>query len=68
MLCLRSRHRLELELNEITAWRTGLPGSVKEETPENTERLIQVSWNQVNMLQTLGDTFDGFVGEFLRQP
>ena len=69
MLCLKCQDTdRELKLNEIAAWTTGLPGSTEEEKPENTKWSTQISWNQVNMLRMLGDIFDGFVGEFLRQP
>ena len=43
---------------------TGLIGSATEEKPENTKWLTQVNWNWVNVLETLDDTSDGFVGEF----
>ena len=57
----------ELKLSEVMALLTGLPGTAKEEKPPNTEWLTMVSWNRVNVLQTLGDVFDGFVGEFSTQ-
>jgi len=43
---------------------TGLPGALKEEKPPNSDWLTDVSWKRVNVLQTLGDVFDGFIGEF----
>merc|ERR1719383_572108 len=66
MLCLKCQETdRELKLNEVTALMTGLPGSAKEEKPDNSEWLTQVSWTRVNVLQSLGDVFDGFVGEFV---
>jgi len=57
----------ELKLNEVMTLLTGLPGTAKEEKPPNTEWLTMVSWHRINVLQTLGDVFDGFVGEFSAQ-
>jgi len=65
MLCLKCQETdRELKLNEVTALMTGLGGTAKEEKPPNSEWLTQVSWNRINMLQPLGDVFDGFVGDF----
>jgi len=57
----------ELKLNEVMALLTGLPGAVKEDKPANTDWLTDVSWKRVNVLQTMGDVFDGFIGEFSSQ-
>ena len=43
---------------------TALPGSLKEEKPDNTEWLTQVSWHWVNVSQTLCFTSDGCIGKF----
>jgi len=57
----------ELKLTEVMALLTGLPGLAKEDKPANSDWLTVVSWNRINVLQTLGDVFDGFVGEFSAQ-
>jgi dynein heavy chain len=57
----------ELKLTEVLALLTGLPGPAKEEKPAGSDWLTVVSWNRVNVLQTLGDVFDGFTGEFSNQ-
>lgn len=54
----------ELKLNEVMALLTGLPGPAKEEKPADSGWLTMVSWNRINQLMSLGDVFDGFVGEF----
>jgi len=54
----------ELKLPEVMALLTGLPGHVKEEKPPDSGWLTHVSWARVNALQSLGDAFDGFIGEF----
>eukprot|EP00931_Biecheleriopsis_adriatica_P052316 TRINITY_DN3041_c0_g1_i3.p1 TRINITY_DN3041_c0_g1~~TRINITY_DN3041_c0_g1_i3.p1 ORF type:complete len:5045 (+),score=1273.98 TRINITY_DN3041_c0_g1_i3:2025-15137(+) len=65
MLCLKCQEmEKELRLNEVMALLTGLPGTAKEDKPPDSGWLTQVSWNRINILMTLGDVFDGFVGEF----
>jgi dynein heavy chain len=55
----------ELKLTEVMALLTGLPGHVKEEKPPDSAWLTMVSWTRINVLQSLGDVFDGFIGEFV---
>jgi dynein heavy chain len=57
----------ELKLNEVMALITGLPGKAKEDKPAGSDWLTMVSWNRINALQSLGDVFDGFIGEFSGQ-
>jgi len=65
MLCIKCQEiEKELKLNELMMLLTGLPGPMKEEKPANSEWLTQVSWIKVNVLQSMGDAFDGFIGEF----
>jgi len=54
----------ELKMNEVMALLTGLPGAAKEDKPPDSDWLTQVNWVRVNVLQSLGDVFDGFIGEF----
>jgi len=55
----------ELKLSEVMALLTGLPGSAKgEEKPADSGWLTMTSWIRINVLCTLGDVFDGFLGEF----
>jgi dynein heavy chain len=65
MLCLKCQEmEKELKLNEVLALLTGLPGQAKEDKPPDSGWLTQVSWARINALQSLGDAFDGFIGEF----
>merc|ERR1719382_834215 len=65
MLCLKCQEiEKEIKLPEVMALLTGLPGAAKEEKPPDSDWLTAVSWARINVLQTLGDAFDGFVGEF----
>merc|ERR1719271_86981 len=65
MLCLKCQEmEKELKLPEVMALLTGLPGHAKEEKPPDSQWLTQVSWTRIGVLQSLGDVFDGFSGEF----
>jgi len=54
----------ELKLADVMALLTGLPGHGKEDKPPDSAWLTGVSWTRIQVLQSLGDVFDGFIGEF----
>eukprot|EP00442_Polarella_glacialis_P024664 CAMPEP_0115137118 /NCGR_PEP_ID=MMETSP0227-20121206/56805_1 /TAXON_ID=89957 /ORGANISM="Polarella glacialis, Strain CCMP 1383" /LENGTH=5027 /DNA_ID=CAMNT_0002544335 /DNA_START=143 /DNA_END=15226 /DNA_ORIENTATION=+ len=65
MLCFKCQEiEKELKLTEVMALLCGLPGAAKEEKPADSAWLTMVSWNRINALQSQGDVFDGFIGEF----
>jgi dynein heavy chain len=65
MLCLKCQETdKELKLNEAMCLLTGIPGNPQDEKPEGSGWLNLVSWQRIVTLQTLGDVFDGFAGDF----
>lgn len=65
MLCLKCQETdKELNMGQLMALLTCVPGNAFEERPAGQDWLTDVSWNRINTLSTLGDVFDGFIGEF----